>query len=391
MGHAVELYISSAPSGLALRDELVRRLGPLVDEGLVRALTGPAREAESERGGMDSADLVVLLLCPDAHQPGSEAEAEIARALEMEREGRAVIVPVLGRPCDPDPLAHRMRWPRSGVPLALAPDPDAAFADVVAGVIRGISRCHMTVGDLYLSQQRDGAAIGAFHRALALAERLVRESPDDEERLEHLAVARDRLGDALLAAGDGPSALAAYAEARSSYEDLCTRAPGHLAWRRSFARCYESMGEVLRAMGDKPPAVSALSACLVMRASLAEEAPSPEATRDVYQTQAKIGHVLRAMGNLPAALEIFRAGLTLAEALAEAYPGEITFTADLALFCFRAATVLVEGEADDRAEARVMLLRARALYGDLEARGLLPEGQEIWPPAVESMMDTLDL
>jgi tetratricopeptide (TPR) repeat protein len=390
MGHAVELFISSAPSGLALRDELAQRLRPLVDEGLVRDVTMPEPLADDAHQGLASADLVVLLLCSDALAPGSATEAEIALALAMERDGRAVVVPVLARPCDPNPLADRLCWPRDGVPLALAIDLDAAFADVVAGVLRGVSLCHMTVGDLFLAQQRDAAAIGAFHRALALAERLYRQAPHDEERLAHFARARDRLGDALLAAGDGPGAVSAFEDARDSYEDLCARAPTDAA-RRALARCYESIGETLRAMGDKPPALAALTTCLAMRASLAEESPTPEATRDVYQTQAKIGHVLRAMGELSDALVAFRAGLELAHALAEAHPDEATFQADLALFCFRAATVLVEGDVDERAEARAMLLRARALYRALEESGRLPEAQDIWPPAVEAMLDTLDV
>ncbi|UQA58929.1 toll/interleukin-1 receptor domain-containing protein [Polyangium aurulentum] len=390
MGNAVELFISSAPSGLALRAELARRLQPLVDAGFVRDVMVPDPPAEAEQKGLGSADLVVLLLCPDALAPGSPTEAEIAQALDMEREGRAVVVPVLARPCNLGPLAERPCWPRAGVPLDAALDTDSAFADVLAGVLRGVSQCHMTVGDLLLSQQREAAAAAAFRRALAIAERLYQQAPHDDERLEHFARARDRLGDALLAAGDGPGSHEAFEDARQSYEDLCARAPTEPA-RRALARCYESIGEVLRAMGDKPPALAALTTCLQMRMSLAKDVRTPEATRDVYQTHAKIGHVLRAMGDLPAAFEAFQAGLVLSDVLAAACPEEATFQADVALFCFRAATVLAEGDATERAGARELLLRAREIYRVLDESARLPEAQSIWPPAVEAMLDTLDL
>jgi tetratricopeptide (TPR) repeat protein len=390
MGQAVELFISSAPSGLALRDELARRLQPLVDGGFVRDVTAPDPPAEGEQKGLDSADLVVLLLCPDALAPGSKTQAEITLALHMERAGRAVVVPVLAKACDPGPLADRRLWPRAGVPLDAALDPDLAFADVLAGVLQGVSRCHLTVGDLLLSQQREAAAAAAFRRALAIAERLYLQAPYDDERLEHFALARDRLGDALLAAGDGPGSLEAFEDARQSYEDLCARAPTEPA-RRARARCYESIGEVLRAMGDKPPALAALSTCRDLRMDLAKDVRTPEAIRDVYQTHAKIGHVLRAMGNLPAAFEAFHTGLELADTIAAVCPEEVIYQADLALFCFRAATVLAEGDAVERARARELLLRAREIYRVFEESERLPEAQNIWPPAVEAMLDTLDL
>jgi hypothetical protein len=66
------------------------------------------------------------------------------------------------------------------------------------------------------------------------------------------------------------------------------------------------------------------------------------------------------------------------------------FQAERALFHFRTASVLAEGDKDDREEARALLLRALAIYRELEARGVLAESQSIWPPAVEAMLDTLD-
>jgi len=396
MQHAVELFIASAEGDQAIREELCIQLSPLVEAGILRALSPDPPETEIS-SSLNAADIVVLLTSPEALTPGSAVEVALREGLAMERARKAVVIPLRARPFDAEGsiLSERTIYPRDGRSLELDPlgqdHREARFRDAIVGVITGVTLCHVMVGDIFLEQERDALAAAAFRRAIALAERLADEEPDDEDHLTLVAVARDRLGDALLSIGDGPSALAAFESARHVRDRLVRVAPNHHGRRRALARCHESIGEVLRAMGDKSEALTAYGACLELRAALALELGDAESQRDLYTTHSRIGHVHRAMGDLEAAIAAFRTGLALAEALvAESGSTHGTFEADVALFCFRAATVLTDGTDDDRREARELLHRARAIYTALDESARMPEGQTIWPPAVEALLDTLD-
>lgn len=392
MNHAVELFVSSAPGDQALRQELRARLSPLVEGGLVREATASPEEANAA-SPLASADLVVVLLSPEALAEGSKILATLDEALGMERERRAVVIPLRARACDVSetPLAARVIYPRDDRALDHPDHQALAFRDAIAGIQTGAALCHVTIGDHLLEGEREAAAAAAFRRAHAIAERLTLDDPDDHDHLVLLALVRDRLGDALLAAGDGPSALAAFEAAKRVRERLVRTTPHQAALRRALARCHESIGEVLRAMGDKPEALTAYRASLELRQTLAEEQAHPEATRELYATHGRIGHVLRAMGDLSAALHAFRTGMALAEALATEHDEAAPHRADIALFCFRVASVLSEGESAERKEARALLERALVLYRDLEERALLTPAQSIWPPAVEALLDTITI
>jgi tetratricopeptide (TPR) repeat protein len=392
MRNAVELFVSSAPGDAALRDALVEHLAFLSHEGLVREAAAPA-EAPAERAvdaRLGSADLVLLLISPEALAPGTSTEAEMRMALDMEREGRAVVVPVKLRAAalEDGPLAGRALVP-VGSPLASREDRLAALREIEAAVLTGVSLCHVRVGDILLARERDAAAAASFRTALSIADRVLAGDPTREDRLTHVALVRDRLGEALLAGGDGPGALAEFDAARGAREHLLSLAPEDERRRNALARSLESMGEVLRAMGEKKLALEAFRGCLALRHAIAESAPSAEATREVYLTQARMGHVLRTMGDVEGALAVFRVGMELSEALFEQASLAAASRADHALFCFRAATVLAEGTPEQREEARSLLRRALALYSALANEGQMPEGQEIWPPAVESLLDSI--
>jgi tetratricopeptide (TPR) repeat protein len=310
----------------------------------------------------------------------------------MERDRRAVLVPLRAHPADltATGLEQRTIHPRDGSSLVSADHAELAWRGALAGVLEGVTLCHVTIGDIQLEREREALATASFRRALVIAEGLVTEDPDDEPNLALLALVRDRVGDALLAAGDGPNAFTAYDSARIVRERLVRDAPLNRDKRRALARCFESIGEVLRAIEDKPPALDAYRACLALRERLAEETADPRERREVYTTYGRIGHVLRAMGDTAASVHAFRTGLSIAEALAAEGDDDGTSRADHALFCFRIATVLVDGGDADRDEARALLGRAKVTYAELEAAGLLLERQSIWPPAVDALLDTLD-
>jgi len=401
MSHAAELFVWSEPSDSALRDELCSHLGPLVEAGLVRPF--PSDSIDALPGTRTaSADVIVVLVSNEALVEGSSVNAVIVEALELERQRKTVLIPIRARSCalEGSLLAERVIYPRDSTALDSNSLRDYAFREAVAGVLTGITLCHVTVGDLLLESERETAAGRSFRHAKSIAEKLTAEFPDDLDHLALLALVRDRVGEALLAMGDGPGALAAFQSAKEVHEGLVDRVVDRLSRRRLLARCLESIGDVLRAMGDKPVALETFQACLALRKELAAETNDVGLKREVAATHVRLGHVQRALGDNAGALAAFREGMVLADALANEHAAGSTalvteataasFQAESALFCFRTASVLADGGAKDRKEARELLLRALAVYNDLERRNVLPEAHKIWPPAVEAMLDSLD-
>ncbi len=401
MSHAAELFVCSEPSDRALRNELCARLGPLVEAGLVREFPPEVLDAlPSAR--IATADVVITLVSPDALLDGSSVKTLINEALELERQRRTVVIPVRARPCslETGPLAERIIYPRDSSALDSDASREYAFGDAIAGILTGITLCHVTVGDLLLESERETAAANSFRHARSIAEKLSAQFPDDIDHLTLLALVRDRVGEALLAMGDGPGALAAFQSAQIVHERLVKEAVDATARRKVLARCHESIGDVLRAMGDKPLALQAFQDCLSLRNDLAKELGDVHSRRDVAATHVRLGHVLRAMGDTAGALGAFREGMTLADTIAhESTTGSTAlvtpaeaglFQADRALFCFRTASVLADGGTTEQQEARALLLHAIAIYQDLEQRNVLPETHKIWPPAIEAMLDSLD-
>lgn len=401
MSHAAELFLWSEPSDRSLRDELALRLGSLVTGGLVRE---PAPEAADSFPGarVATADVVVVLLSPEALQEGSSVKTVLNDALELERQRRTVLIALRARPCaiDSGPLAERVIYPRDTTALDDEAAREYAFQEAIAGILTGITLCHVTVGDLLLESEREVAAAKAFRHARSIAEKLSAEFPDDLDHLALVALVRDRVGEALLAMGDGPGALAAFQSAKEVHDQLVTRAVDRAERQRLLGRCIESIGDVLRAMGEKSLALQAFQDCLSLRKELMTELGDVRSRREVGSTYVRLGHVLRALGESAEALAAFRQGMTIAEELAFETATSSTalmtqadvaaFQAERALFCFRTASVLADGGKVQHDEARELLLRALGIYHDLESRNVLPEAHKIWPPAIEAMLDSLD-
>lgn len=404
MSHAAELFVWSEPSERALRDELCSHLGPLVEAGLVRSFPSdlPDLPESSPTTHVASADVIVVLVSAEALVDGSSVRAVISEALELEKQRRTVLIPIRARSCNLEgsALAERVVYPRDSTALDADKLHAYAFREAVAGVLTGITLCHVTVGDLLLASERETAAGVAFRHARSIAEKLVAEFPEDLDHLALLALVRDRLGEALLAMGDGPGALEVFQSAKEVHERLVPRVVDRLSRRHLLARCLESIGDVLRAMGEKPLALEAFRECLTLREALVVETNDVGLKREVAATHVRLGHVLRAMGDNAGSLAAFRAGMALTDKLASELSLGSTalvteaeaasYQAEQALFCFRAASVLADGGKRDRDESRELLLRALAIYNDLDRRNVLPEAHKIWPPAVEAMLDSLD-
>lgn len=135
------VFTAYAHSDEALRDELETHLAMLKREGKIavfhdrRILPG-----QDWRGVLDerllSADIVMLLISPDFLASDYCFGVEMATALEMQQQGRAVVVPVVARPCDwkHPPLSGLQAVPTDAHPITSWGNRDEAFLNAVLGI-----------------------------------------------------------------------------------------------------------------------------------------------------------------------------------------------------------------------------------------------------------------
>ncbi len=135
------IFTAYAHADEPLRDELETHLAMLKREGRIavfhdrKLLPGQDwRKILDER--LLSADVVVLLISPDFLASDYCFGIELATALEMQQQGRSVVVPVIARPCDwkHAPLSGLQAVPTDARPITVWPNRDEAFLNVTLGI-----------------------------------------------------------------------------------------------------------------------------------------------------------------------------------------------------------------------------------------------------------------
>ncbi len=115
-------------------------------------------------------------------------------------------------------------------------------------------------------------------------------------------------------------------------EGLAKSDPANTEWQRDLSVSQEKIGNVLVAQGDGPGALAGYQAGLAIREGLAKRDPAnTEWQRDLFVSKAKIGDVLLAQGDGPGALAEYQAGLTIAEGLAKRVPANTKWQVDVAV------------------------------------------------------------
>ena len=139
----VEIFFSYSHSDEALRDELERHLVPLKrDQTLSTWHDRNISAGEQWKGEIDqqlaSADIVLLLVSSD-FLASDFCHYEMRCALDRHHEGDAVVIPILLRPCLwKVELGDLQALPRDNKPVISAPNRDAAFLEVVEGILAAI-------------------------------------------------------------------------------------------------------------------------------------------------------------------------------------------------------------------------------------------------------------
>jgi internalin A len=133
----VKVFLSYAHKEKALLDQFRPFLAPFERDGLLDIWEDSEIRAGEEwlpaaNQGLESADLIILLVSPDFLASELTGRIEMKRALEQRESGHSVVVPVIVRPCDwkESELGSIQVLPRTAGSITEHKHPDAAWREV---------------------------------------------------------------------------------------------------------------------------------------------------------------------------------------------------------------------------------------------------------------------
>jgi len=165
----VKIFFCYAHEDKPFRDELDRHLKVLKDLGLIRSWydgeivpDDPWEEVIKEH--LNRAQIVLLLISVSFLNADYCYRIEMEQALERHNAGIARVIPVLLRSVywEGTPISKLQMLPTGAKPITLWSDQDAAFTDVVEGILRAVN-------EMLQKQRSRGAEMLA---KFTLAERL---------------------------------------------------------------------------------------------------------------------------------------------------------------------------------------------------------------------------
>ncbi len=199
-----------------------------------------------------------------------------------------------------------------------------------AAVLEHSRNCMRHLGDLLSDIGSSKGALEAFRKALAIAERLAAQDPDNAGWKSDLSVSHNRIGSVLVAQGNLAGALEAFRKAMAIAERLAVQDADNAKWQRNLNVSHSRIGGVLEAQGNLAGALEAFRKCLAISERLAAHAPDNAGwQRSLRVSHNKIGSVLLAKGNLAGAMEAFRKAMAIAERLAAHYPNNTDWQLEL--------------------------------------------------------------
>jgi tetratricopeptide (TPR) repeat protein len=98
------------------------------------------------------------------------------------------------------------------------------------------------LGDVFVKTRHLAAAGEQFEAALRTAQRRLEADPEDPARQRDLSVSHNKIGDVLVAQGDGPGALAAFRKGLAIREALAARDPANALWQTDVAVSCAKLG-----------------------------------------------------------------------------------------------------------------------------------------------------
>jgi len=137
----IELFISYAHKDEVLKEELVKYLKNLQQQGIITGwhdrLIRPGQNWSIEIDiHLNSASLILLLISIDFMASQYCYGIEMRRALERNANGNARVIPIILRPTDLKgaPFAHLQALPQNAKPITSWAQQDEAFVNTIAGI-----------------------------------------------------------------------------------------------------------------------------------------------------------------------------------------------------------------------------------------------------------------
>ena len=188
------------------------------------------------------------------------------------------------------------------------------------------------LGDIQAQRGDLNGARSAYDHAAAIADDLVKATPDNVFWQRDLSVSYNKVGEVLELQGKLPEALKSYRDGLAVSDRLAKAEPGNTVWQRDVAVSHENIGDVLVAQGNLPEALKSYRDSLAIVGVLtAADTGNAGWQRDLSVSHNKVGNVLVAQGNLPEALKSYREGLAIIDRLANADPGNAVWQRDLSV------------------------------------------------------------
>jgi tetratricopeptide (TPR) repeat protein len=145
-GPPLKVFVSYSHQDDALRERLDVHLSLLKRQGVLevwhdRRLQGGEHWGEAIHQALEEADIVLLLISPDFIASDYCYGRELMAALERDRRGEAVMVPLLLHPCDwqSAPFARCQAFPRDNQPISVHPRGENAAFSLVATELRRLA------------------------------------------------------------------------------------------------------------------------------------------------------------------------------------------------------------------------------------------------------------
>src|SRR5436305_1992313 len=138
----IKIFFCYVTQDRKLRDQLekhvimLKRLGQITLR-LNREIQAGTNWSHVEDGRFQSADLILLLICPDFLYSDYHYGIEMRHALEKHEAGNVWVIPILLRPTpiwEQSPLGKLRALPKDGKALTEHRNRDGAFTDIVKGL-----------------------------------------------------------------------------------------------------------------------------------------------------------------------------------------------------------------------------------------------------------------
>ena len=227
-------------------------------------------------------------------------------------------------------------------------------------------------------------AVAAARRSASLMEALSTSSNSGNTGWQRdLSVSYEKLGDALAAQGDLAAALKAYRKDLAIAEKLAASDPRNTQWRWDLSASYENIGDVLAAQGDLAAASKSYRDDLAIREPLAGSEPDNiDWRRGLAVTYERMGATLARQDDVKGAITAFERALGIYQTLARAHPGDNQYLLLTIAPHWRLAEL-------DKARAREHIDAALAILEPLDAAGRLDERRRQWLATIRAGRTTL--